>query len=337
MGGVGAGELSERRRCRRCRRRGRGWGNGWGRHLDRDPGAPRRRSGGSGGGDAGQRLAGGGRRADPGRSGPGRRHCRHGRAHPAQRGRGADGAIAGGRRRPGRARARRALRGRARGRPGGGGGQAGWARRPPGCGPRRRDPGRGPAGSLSRPGRSGGFGCVRSRSAGDRAPARQGNLGASGGGAHRRGVPGARRPAGHEDDGASVSGTGGRRGGRGPGSGRGTHRPVRADAHEDGRDRRREAGQDRLHGPGPPGRWGSAPTTLLELSLESGRTHQIRVHMAAIGHPVVGDARYGVPDRRLGTGRFFLHAHKLAFEHPGTGARTTFTSPLPEDLTGYLG
>jgi len=81
----------------------------------------------------------------------------------------------------------------------------------------------------------------------------------------------------------------------------------------------------------------SAPTTLLELSLESGRTHQIRVHMAAIGHPVVGDARYGVPDRRLGAGRFFLHAHKLAFGHPGTGARMEFTSPLPEDLTGYLG
>ena len=57
--------------------------------------------------------------------------------------------------------------------------------------------------------------------------------------------------------------------------------------------------------------------TLLELSLESGRTHQIRVHMAAIGHPVVGDARYGAPDRRLGSGRFFLHAGSLAFTHPG--------------------
>ncbi len=66
---------------------------------------------------------------------------------------------------------------------------------------------------------------------------------------------------------------------------------------------------------------GETPTTLLELSLQSGRTHQIRVHMAAIGHPVVGDARYGVPDRRLGAGRFFLHAFKLALTHPGTGAR----------------
>jgi 23S rRNA pseudouridine1911/1915/1917 synthase len=77
--------------------------------------------------------------------------------------------------------------------------------------------------------------------------------------------------------------------------------------------------------------------TLLELALQSGRTHQIRVHMAAIGHPVVGDARYGVADKRLGSGRFFLHAFKLAFNHPVTGARTEFTSPLPEDLSAYLG
>lgn len=77
-------------------------------------------------------------------------------------------------------------------------------------------------------------------------------------------------------------------------------------------------------------------TTLLELSLQSGRTHQIRVHMAAVGHPVVGDARYGVADKRLGAGRFFLHAFKLAFTHPGTGLRMAFDSPLPEDLRAYL-
>ncbi len=58
--------------------------------------------------------------------------------------------------------------------------------------------------------------------------------------------------------------------------------------------------------------------------------------MAAIGHPVVGDARYGVPDKRLGSGRFFLHAFRLAFAHPSTGAPTAFTSPLPEDLQAYL-
>jgi 23S rRNA pseudouridine1911/1915/1917 synthase len=84
-------------------------------------------------------------------------------------------------------------------------------------------------------------------------------------------------------------------------------------------------------------RGGERPTTLLELALESGRTHQIRVHMAAIGHPVVGDARYGVPDKRLGPGRFFLHAFRLGFGHPLTDARTEFTSPLPDDLRAYLG
>jgi 23S rRNA pseudouridine1911/1915/1917 synthase len=81
---------------------------------------------------------------------------------------------------------------------------------------------------------------------------------------------------------------------------------------------------------------GERPTTLLELALQSGRTHQIRVHMAAIGHPVVGDARYGVPDKRLGSGRFFLHAFKLGFIHPVTGMRSEFTSPLPADLEAYL-
>jgi 23S rRNA-/tRNA-specific pseudouridylate synthase len=75
---------------------------------------------------------------------------------------------------------------------------------------------------------------------------------------------------------------------------------------------------------------------LLEVALQSGRTHQIRVHMAAIGHPVVGDARYGKPDRRLGSGRFFLHAFRVAFDHPVTGARMEFSAPLPTDLEDYL-
>jgi 23S rRNA pseudouridine1911/1915/1917 synthase len=79
------------------------------------------------------------------------------------------------------------------------------------------------------------------------------------------------------------------------------------------------------------------PTTLVELSLQSGRTHQIRVHMAAIGHPVVGDARYGAPERALGPGRFFLHAFNLAFTHPTSGERMGFSAALPPDLEGYLG
>lgn len=84
-------------------------------------------------------------------------------------------------------------------------------------------------------------------------------------------------------------------------------------------------------------REGEEATTLLEVNLLTGRTHQIRVHLAAIGHPVVGDARYGLSDRRLGAGRFFLHAARLSFLHPITGARLEFTSPLPDDLARYLG
>jgi 23S rRNA pseudouridine1911/1915/1917 synthase len=57
--------------------------------------------------------------------------------------------------------------------------------------------------------------------------------------------------------------------------------------------------------------------------------------MAAIGHPVVGDARYGTPDRRLGPGRFFLHAFRLGLTHPSSGERMEFSSPLPADLEGY--
>ncbi|HEX2063572.1 MAG TPA: RluA family pseudouridine synthase [Acidimicrobiales bacterium] len=77
---------------------------------------------------------------------------------------------------------------------------------------------------------------------------------------------------------------------------------------------------------------GPAPVTLAECRLETGRTHQVRVHMAAIGHPLVGDERYG--GRRLGPvpERPFLHAHRLAFDHPGTGERLSFESALPPDL-----
>ena len=78
------------------------------------------------------------------------------------------------------------------------------------------------------------------------------------------------------------------------------------------------------------------PATLVELSLQSGRTHQIRVHMAAIGHPVVGDARYGTSESGLGAGRFFLHAFRLAFTHPGSGEIREFFAPLPDDLRIFL-
>ena len=71
------------------------------------------------------------------------------------------------------------------------------------------------------------------------------------------------------------------------------------------------------------------------MRLETGRTHQIRVHLAAIDLPVVGDRVYGVPDKALD--RQFLHASRLAFEHPFTSERIDVESPLPDDLAVYLG
>jgi len=74
---------------------------------------------------------------------------------------------------------------------------------------------------------------------------------------------------------------------------------------------------------------------LLRVVLETGRTHQIRVHLAAIGHPVCGDPQYGTRDRYDLT-RQFLHATRLAFAHPVTGAEVDVTSPLPPDLAAAL-
>jgi 23S rRNA pseudouridine1911/1915/1917 synthase len=76
-------------------------------------------------------------------------------------------------------------------------------------------------------------------------------------------------------------------------------------------------------------------TTLLRVRLQTGRTHQIRAHLLAIGHPVVGDPEYGTPGR-LGLERQFLHATRLAFDHPVTGAPLDVSSPLPEDLQAAL-
>jgi 23S rRNA pseudouridine1911/1915/1917 synthase len=73
----------------------------------------------------------------------------------------------------------------------------------------------------------------------------------------------------------------------------------------------------------------------LEARLETGRTHQIRAHFAAIGHPLSGDVTYGGA-RRYGLRRQFLHAHRLAFEHPFSGERLSFESPLPDDLAAAL-
>jgi 23S rRNA pseudouridine1911/1915/1917 synthase len=82
------------------------------------------------------------------------------------------------------------------------------------------------------------------------------------------------------------------------------------------------------------------PLTLLELYPETGRTHQIRVHLKYINHPIFGDPLYAGRktarnDRKI-LGRLFLHAHKISFLHPKTGKRVDFTSPLPPQLAEIL-
>ncbi len=86
--------------------------------------------------------------------------------------------------------------------------------------------------------------------------------------------------------------------------------------------------------------------TLLDVTLKTGRTHQIRVHLAGSGHPIAGDDKYGdfALNKRLARGegmparleRMFLHAHRLRFEHPATGATVELESPLPEDCARFL-
>lgn len=80
-----------------------------------------------------------------------------------------------------------------------------------------------------------------------------------------------------------------------------------------------------------------AKHTYLRIRIGTGRTHQIRVHMQALGHPVAGDRLYGAPtaDGALAN-RFFLHAHRIRFDSPSTGERITVESPLPDDLAAYL-
>jgi len=79
--------------------------------------------------------------------------------------------------------------------------------------------------------------------------------------------------------------------------------------------------------------------SLMEVHLETGRTHQIRVHFAALRHPCVGDLTYGADPtlaKRLGLTRQWLHARRLAFDHPGTGEWVEFTSDYPQDLASAL-
>lgn len=78
------------------------------------------------------------------------------------------------------------------------------------------------------------------------------------------------------------------------------------------------------------------PVAEVTCRLETGRTHQIRVHMKAIGHPIVGDARYGGGRTPVRSPRPFLHAAELGLTHPATGERVRWEAPLPEDLASVL-
>jgi 23S rRNA pseudouridine1911/1915/1917 synthase len=82
-----------------------------------------------------------------------------------------------------------------------------------------------------------------------------------------------------------------------------------------------------------------AEASLLEVKPRTGRTHQIRVHLSAAGHPVIGDAVYGRDRKlaaRLGLTRPFLHSAQLSFDHPVTGKRVELEEPLPDDLEAAL-
>jgi 23S rRNA pseudouridine1911/1915/1917 synthase len=102
---------------------------------------------------------------------------------------------------------------------------------------------------------------------------------------------------------------------------------------------------ERIGTPEKPGAHGSF--TLLEVRIETGRTHQIRVHMQSLGHPIVGDTLYGAPhhitrtarsstDESITLDRNFLHAAELDFMHPRTGKPLEFHAPLPAELTNLL-
>jgi 23S rRNA pseudouridine1911/1915/1917 synthase len=113
--------------------------------------------------------------------------------------------------------------------------------------------------------------------------------------------------------------------------GRSVSSPTRMAISRKGKDARtRYQVEDRFTAP--------APTTLLRVSLETGRTHQIRVHLSAIGHPVVGDDPYSQGRSLPGATvtRPFLHAYALGFDHPTSGERLSWTSELPQDLEVQL-
>ena len=82
--------------------------------------------------------------------------------------------------------------------------------------------------------------------------------------------------------------------------------------------------------------WDEPEVTLLDVGLETGRTHQIRVHLSAIDHPIIGDPAYGVTGGPADPGRPWLHARSVAFAHPVTGEQISASAPLPPDLADSL-
>ena len=121
--------------------------------------------------------------------------------------------------------------------------------------------------------------------------------------------------------------------------GRSTRQPTRMSVTAAGRDARTGYRVVRRFGAAGAAGAVGAGLTLLECTLETGRTHQIRVHLAAIGHPVAGDPAYGRPGVGAvlpGLARPFLHAHRLAFDHPAGTGPLDVSSPLPPDLEAVL-
>lgn len=111
--------------------------------------------------------------------------------------------------------------------------------------------------------------------------------------------------------------------------GRSKRDPLRMTVSVDGRPSRTHYAVETAY-------WEPVELTLVTCSLETGRTHQIRVHLSSIGHPVVGDPTYGGGRKSFTVPRPFLHARRLSFSHPGTGDPVSFESPLPADLVEVL-
>jgi 23S rRNA pseudouridine1911/1915/1917 synthase len=111
--------------------------------------------------------------------------------------------------------------------------------------------------------------------------------------------------------------------------GRSARHPTRMALSERGREARTGYTVER--------RWPDPGCSLVRCRLETGRTHQIRVHLTAIGHPVVGDDTYdGGRKRPVAVPRLFLHATRLAFTHPVSGEPLAFESPLPPELAAVV-